>query len=227
MGPAKDRPFFSDNEIEEVCISALKERGLLPERPSAIRIDRFIEKHFVAHTYQEMPDGILGYTKFGSSGVEEIIVSQSLEEEGDLVSSRRVRTTLAHEAGHGLLHAYLFATGKNIQKELFDTDHGEDPKILCRDINSLGAPTSGYSGRWWEFQANKAMGSLLMPRALVDAALEPLMEGRGLLGTPHLPEARRGEAVRQLSEIFDVNPAVARIRIQGRYPELGSGQMAL
>ena len=29
-----------------------------------------------------------------------------------------------------------------------------------------------YDGRWWEFQANQAMGAALLPRKLVEVALD-------------------------------------------------------
>ena len=40
--------------------------------------------------------------------------------------------------------------------------------------------------RWWEFQANKAMGALLLPKALVGKAREPFLEAQGMLGLPAL-----------------------------------------
>jgi hypothetical protein len=78
---------------------------ILPNNPEPIRIDRFIEKKFgISAEYEDLGDGILGMTQFGSKGVARIIVARSLDEEGTEVAARQIRTTLAHEAGHGLLH---------------------------------------------------------------------------------------------------------------------------
>src|SRR5205823_1840427 len=33
---------------------------------------------------------------------------------------------------------------------------------LCRDVRFVG---SGYTGEWWEWQANRGMGALLLPRS--------------------------------------------------------------
>src|SRR5713226_7829376 len=63
----------------------------------------------MAHDYDDLPQQILGYTQFGPRGVERIVVSRRLAEEDSDVARRRDRATLAHEAGHGLLHAHLFA----------------------------------------------------------------------------------------------------------------------
>jgi hypothetical protein len=64
---------------------------------------------------------------------------------------------LAHEAGHGLLHAYLFVLGET-PLNLFDRDSQVDHKILCRDVQGEERNSRAYDGRWWEFQANRAMG---------------------------------------------------------------------
>ena len=48
--------------------------------------------------------------------------------------------------------------------------------------------------------------------------MKPFLSPAGLLGVEVLPENRREEAVRALAEIFDVNPAVTRIRITEMYP---------
>jgi hypothetical protein len=143
----------------------------MPETPEAVRIDRFVEKHFrISPRYEALPDGVLGYTSFGPSGVISIVITTALDEEGGKVSERRIRTTLAHEGGHGLLHTHLFALGEKPPK-LFEDGH-DRPEILCRDVH--GAPhDSRYDGRWWESQANRAIGGLLMPRALVAKAVMP------------------------------------------------------
>ena len=42
-------------------------------------MDRFIEKRFnIVPQYDDVPDGILGFTKFGTKGPEAVVVSRSL-----------------------------------------------------------------------------------------------------------------------------------------------------
>ena len=229
-GPLPKRPYYKDYEIEQTCTEELRRMGLLPDVPSPIRIDRFIEKRFgISHQYENLPSGILGFTRFNSNGVEAIIVSDTLDSESEQSKSteRRLRTTLAHEAGHGLLHAQLFAQ-ETKGKDLFDKDHDETPRIFCRDTVPNNNPAQKkYDGKWWEFHANKAMAALLMPKILVEKAMIPFLTVGGFLGGGILTKEKSEEAAVSLAEIFDVNPVVARFRIADLYPLTGSGQLSL
>ena len=231
-GPFSEKPFFRQYAFEQICEDELRRSDLLPPQPAPVRIDRFVEKRFkVQPSYEDLPAGLLGFTRFSPNGVEEIVVSRALDDEGTRVAERRLRATLAHESGHGLLHAHLFALG-NPPASLFTEglDEAESPRILCRSggISGSEAPrnrTPPY--RWWEYQANQAMGVLLLPKPLVQAALASALTHRGLLGTPVLPEARRDSTVRMLADTFDVNPVVARLRLEVLFPVAAAGQLAL
>ena len=74
-------------------------------------IERFVEKQFKAPLrYEDLGPGHLGCTIFNSLGaVEAILVCRMLEEQNTVPARRRVRSTIAHEAGHGLLHGPLFS----------------------------------------------------------------------------------------------------------------------
>lgn len=224
-GPFGERPYFRLRQIEEICTDALKEVGLYPSSPEPIRIDRFIEKKFKAKVkYEDLSDGVLGFTKFGVGGVEAVVVAITLDG-GDRVTERRLRSTLAHEGGHGLLHAQLFQLGEK-PACLFD-DEDRTPRILCRDVVDAPRSMPSYDGRWWEFQANKAIGGLLLPRSLAEAALEKLCVEAGLLGQRVLPPEKREAATRELSSIFDVNPAVAQLRLEDIFPAKNDTQLML
>jgi len=217
-GPFAERPHFEVSEIDRICADELRKEGLYPSSAEAIRIDRFVEKRFgVVPQYEDLPEGVLGFTKFSKKGVEAIVIAAALDAEKDKGAERRVRTTLAHEAGHGLLHAYLFALDEK-PLHLFDADSHSDHTILCRDVQGDERKSRPYDGRWWEFQANRAMGGLLCPRALVQEALKPFLVPSGSLGAVTLDERLREGTVRTLADIFDVNPIVAKIRINELYP---------
>lgn len=227
-GRFPERPFYTEDEIERICEDALRSVSLLPDSPSPIRIDRFIEKKFgVPPSYENLPDGVLGFTVFSRNGVEGVCVSRALDEEGGRVAERRVRSTLAHEGGHGLLHSHLFVL-QDAQPLFGDFSEQGKPRVLCRD-ESVGGQTKGkgYDGRWWEFQANSAMSCLLLPRLLMEKALEPYLVARGVLELKTLNPARRAAAARELSEIFDVNGIFVRLRIDRFFPESREGQLTL
>jgi hypothetical protein len=202
-----------------MCTAELSKLDLLPNQPQPIRIDRFIEKRFVTPTYEDLGEGILGLTRFSKDGVSEIVVSSRLDAEGSSVSERRIRTTLAHEGGHGLLHTYLFVLGSQKRSLFGDFSDPNKPKVMCRDKQ--------YSGQWWEVQANMAMGSLLMPGRLVEVSIEPYLTEQGLLGIKTLKSSDKWKAEQYLADVFDVNPVVARIRINQMFPEAHSGQLTL
>ena len=227
IGPVRERPFFKPEEIEEICLSELEKLNLLPAEPQPIRIDRFIENKFaISPRYEDVGEGILGFTKFGAEGVEDIYIARSLDEEGTETANRRIRTTLAHEAGHGLLHAYIFALGTG-NPGLFNNEQPSEPKILCRDVVGTSSGPSRYDGKWWEYQANKAMVALLLPKPLVQKLIRNFLEVRGLLGGEVLNDEKRELAIRKVSEIFDVNPKVARFRLEEMYPLTESKQLSL
>lgn len=219
-GPFTERLYFEPNDIENICIDELRKVDLFPREPQPIRIDRFIEKRFsISHEYDELPKGVLGYTKFGPNGVVKIVIARFLSEDGSQVAERRINTTLGHEGGHGLLHAYLFALGE-IPRGLFGDLAQNQHRILCRNVaGTTPIGKSSYSGHWWEHQANLAMGALLLPRILVELALEPFLVVTGALGIKTLNDTKRERSIVCLSEVFDVNPIVARIRLQELYPE--------
>src|SRR5688500_13664444 len=119
-GPFATRPFYKTSAIEAICTDELLAVGLYPKSPEPIRIDRFIEKRFdITHEYEDLPEHFLGYSLFGRHGVERIVVAKFLDDDPSKPSERRLRTTLAHEAGHVLLQGHLFALGEQAQN-LFD-----------------------------------------------------------------------------------------------------------
>jgi hypothetical protein len=203
-----------------MCFDALRLNDLLPEKPENIRIDRLVEKHFnIGIVYEPIGGGVLGFTAFGETGV----VSVHIDESGEtgVVAERRIRSTLAHEAGHGLMHAHLFCTEFNHQGLFGNDSDVSKEKVLCRE------PRSGYGGQWWELQANMAIGALLMPRELLFEALEPFLELQGLLQLPVLRANNRNEAINAMCEVFEVNTPVAKYRIDRFFKESNENQLTL
>lgn len=231
-GPFAERPFYEDTEIESIATDELREVGLFPTAPGPIRVDRFIERRFgVVPEYDDLPPGILGLTRFGLKGPEAVVVLRSLSEEGSKVAERRINSTLAHEGGHMLLHGHLFSLRRRAgTRPLFREDLDErKQEILCRsdtvEVSPEPASTRHYDGRWWEYQANRMIGALLIPRQLVREAIGPDLFRESRLGAGPLDDTRREEAVRRLANVFEVNPAVARIRIDQIFPNTANVQL--
>src|SRR5437868_5958921 len=108
-GPFEYQLRFSPEEIDDMCLEALAKADCFPKAPEPIRIDRVIEKLFTPNiTYEEMKPGILGYTIFNLNGSIACVGISANLEDGQAASERRLRSTLAHEGGHCLLHPSLF-----------------------------------------------------------------------------------------------------------------------
>ena len=225
-GPFQEGIFYELEDVENIASDELHKVGLFPTSPGPIQVERFMRKrHGITPDYDDLPAGVLGYTKFGRRDAEEVVISSALADERSRVAERRINSTLAHEAGHILLHGHLFAMQPPTKAPAVFRDEVEfsNQRILCK-TNTLAVASgtggnSGYDGRWWEVQANMMIGALLLPRSLVMSALDQFVSSSGLLGIPRLNVDKREEAARSLAEVFDVNPVVARIRISEIFSE--------
>jgi hypothetical protein len=230
-GPFIERPFYKPEDVEKICADELHGVDLFPSKPEPIRIERFIEKRFkITPSYEDLPEGFLGFTEFGSNGVKGIGISRLLTEEVGKVSERRINSTLAHEAGHGLLHAHLFAFGQQPRLFFGKNIDLDKPKILCRNNTIQGLRNYqqvSYDGCWWEYQANLAIGSFLLPKPLFMTSLEPFLIEKGIMGTCKFDRVRQDEAIKTVAEIFNVNPIVVKIRIENLLPNSEDKQLTL
>ena len=101
----------------------------------------------------------------------------------------------------------------------------EGNRILCRESDIRpGVGKKSYDGRWWEWQANRAIGGLLLPVDLVKETVSPFLQESLVTKRPSLPEALRQKAEQEVAKVFDVNPVVARIRIQEIFPTQDASQ---
>ena len=73
------------------------------------------------------------------------------------------------------------------------------------------------------------MGVLLLPKSLVQSALASasILTPQGVLGTLILPANRRQAAIRLLADTFDVNPVVAKLRLEVLFPLAAEDQLTL
>lgn len=223
-GPYPIRLLYETEEIDRICEDALRSEKCLPKVPEPIKIDLFLERYFnVRVAYEDLGEGVMGCTVFNTKGaVTGFIISSRIEEGGTKASERRSRSTIAHEGGHGLLHSRLFMTDSTTGS-VFGNKPTEAPRIMCRNEDIRPAKGKSYDGKWWEWQANRAIAGLLLPKKLVAACVAPLLSQKTLL--PNLPVERRSESELLLSVTFDVNPIVARIRLEEMFPS--DGQMLL
>jgi hypothetical protein len=159
------RLWYEESEIESIIARELALAGhpALADGPGT-DVDAFVELHMgVVPEFTWMPRGVLGATEFTARGEVRLQVSAelSLRAAREGAAEKLLRSTLAHEAAHILLHRVLFL------KESHDMFGGLASRSeLCR---SVGVPRPGYQGEWWEWQANRGMSALLLPRQALTA----------------------------------------------------------
>lgn len=229
--PFLSDPFLPEQRIERTCSDALVAAGLMPPEPAPVRIDRFIEKHFditirYADLQSRFGEGVMGTCRFRRDGaVAEIIVEITLAEDDSKIASKRVRSTMAHEGGHGLFHGPLFSEMFRAEEDL---KSGLVKVDRCTGVTSDGFACrrigEGGGGRrydWWEVQANRAMSALLLPRRLVDPFV------REIIATPSPRSPWTGnrtviplqDVAVMVANTFDVSVSLAQYRIQDLYEQ--------
>jgi Zn-dependent peptidase ImmA (M78 family) len=135
-------------------------------------------------------------------------ISAALSERADteLGAERLLRTTVAHEAAHVVLHRILFLQ----QSEAM---FGSRPsrQELCRDVRF----TDRYAGEWWEWQANRGMAALVLPKSAVTTLVRDVRAG-----------ADEGTLEAELARVFNVSRRAAGYRLQQLGMAAAPGQIA-
>jgi hypothetical protein len=168
--------------------------------------------------YVELPAGIMGRTLFASDGSVKIEISRELSEEAesDRIARHRFRSTLAHECGHVACHRRLFIRDTSTLS-LFSADEVAAtapvrPAMMCR-AEAIGLV--GYNGEWWEFQANRCMAALLLPRRMFGASTKRRLSSGGFESGEACLQRSHGESlVRELADEYDVSQTVTLYRLQ-------------
>jgi hypothetical protein len=168
--------------------------------------------------YVDLPTNILGRTIFEADGSVRIEISRALSDEAeiDCIARRRLRTTLAHECGHVVCHRSLFIEDTE-SLSLFpapptSTHSATRQPMMCR---SEGIGGAGYRGEWWEFQANRCMAALLLPRRMVgDSVRRRLADGGFRTAEDCIRRGSGQRLVEELADEYDVSPTATLYRLQ-------------
>lgn len=221
--PFGKRRFIEDHEFESLAEDQIQRAGSGVFEPGrGIDIDRILERvHGVVPDYSELPAGVLGRALFSSSGAIKIEINLQLDQQArtDEVQRRRLRSTAAHECGHVVCHRSLL-TRDQLTGSLFAEVKEEKAlvadraEILCRgsEIEEAFSLRRAYDGQWWEYQANRFMATVLLPRSLMQQALQDFARGFGRSATLRPEDSSLFAGA--MAERFDVNPIMVKYRIQ-------------
>lgn len=213
----------------------LRARQLLPDRPREVDVDSLVQKQFgFTPTYRDPGEGILGYIRFGPKKPEVIIIAEALAELGSDTTEHRRRSTLAHEIGHGRLHAGPFtelvqAKRAGCATEYVRSPDSQRPVFACRttdirDQESAGAPGLAAWERMAEWQANRYMAAVLAPARLVRLAVGEQLGATEAHAKITLDEPQRTRLAPHLSRLFNVSRQLASCRLAELFPESAAGQ---
>jgi hypothetical protein len=227
-GPEGDqRIWYESDEIEQIAAEQLTRAGLLPTLSNPVTdLERFIEEHLRADLdqYADLPEGVLGLTRFPARGHPVVLINKVLTEARDQEevtpgSVGRWRATLAHEASHIYLHRYLFdpemaqLSGGN--RTDVPTDGGL-MRCLHRDISPTMGDWATVRRRsdWREVQANRGKAALLMPRRVFRRVALREMGQLGLGNSASENSPNTEALVSAIATTLEVSKQAATIRLK-------------
>ena len=221
-GDGRERLWVDEEEFDAITEHELRSASLYPTADwPTVDIERFIQRHMkaVLDQHADLGDGIGGAIEFGPARMK-IFISRRLTEMADEASCPpgvrgRWRATMAHEATHGLLHRRVYETSA-AQMSLFETTEEDEQDrvqtIKCFD-SDIGFDIGAYD--WREYQANRGMAALLMPRQVFLEVAKTEISRLASHGQPIWPGTGSHSAlVRRLSAKFEVSQHAASIRLK-------------
>jgi len=202
------RLWFEEEEFDQTMDGVRQRAGDVFAEGRGVDVEEILMRVYeVSPDYLDLPRGVLGRTVFHADGRMDIHLSRDLSERAEhgAVARRRLRSTMGHECGHIALHRGLQPSAVGVR---------DAPAILCR-AQALERGDD-RAGEWWEYQANRAMASLLMPSDLTRAVLSRTLRARGHDRLEGALEAEEGtEVLKGLSRAFDVSFEMSLYRLGG------------
>lgn len=214
-----ERLYFEDREFERMMDDLRMQAGADVFREGAgIDVDLVLLKVFdLEADYVDLPTGVLGRTIFDRMGNAQIEVSRDLDEAAasDNLARRRLRTTLAHEVGHVACHSRLFIEDTATLPLFSEDDAPKKEEFLCREGRVGVYDERRYRGEWWEYQANRCMAALLLPRDLFCEKADNFIKFMGAASFKEIVRKGSGEdMVRMLAYCFDVSQQAVFYRLE-------------
>ena len=146
--------------------------------------------------------GVEGVTEFVRAGKPKVSISNHVHR-----FENRLRTTLTHEYGHVILHAYLFA----LEQRQLPVDGNRKPNaIYCKRDTMISASKTD----WMEWQAGYVSGAALMPRTYLKRVVGDIQQQRNIYG-PSSPTSENGVAlIDAVVNGFAVSREAATVRLK-------------
>ena len=235
-GPFREYKFIPDKRIERAALKALEETRLMPASPSKVAIEKFCDRKWgFPEDYRDLGPDFLGRATFNITGLVSIEVNASLEEDTSRVGVCRLRSTIAHEAGHGVLQEAMFVekiSFDQTQMALFEeVERKQKPPaqtMIATRSNTIDAGPHPFE--WWEYQANRFMAEILMPKPLFLQVVSARIDPEKLVAKRHPLEINWDvmNAQDDVVEAFAVSKQMAQIAVSRYVKEIRKeGERAL
>jgi hypothetical protein len=203
-GRFRERPYYELWELEErseTVITFLRERyGFeripVPTEAFTVLIERDAEDLDLSANLSDREHDVFGVTYFLRGKKPHVQILRELWEQSWRVN--RLRTTLAHEYSHVILHTWLY-------------DRLEAPMGPQTCYWRTMLPSAGVD--WMEWQAGYLSGALLMPESFIRRAAEAYFRSREISRTVARDSREAAELTQRTSLIFEVSPEAAAVRL--------------
>jgi Zn-dependent peptidase ImmA (M78 family) len=146
--------------------------------------------------------GVEGMTEFLRDRKPAVRISEAVHRH-----ENRLRTTLTHEYGHVILHAYLFAMA---ERQLKLGSNQKPNAIYCYRDSML--PLGRVD--WMEWQAGYASGAALMPKSYATKVVAGIHERLGIYGPVSADSMNGRKLISAIVDSFQVSREAATVRLK-------------
>lgn len=211
-------------------------------RINGVNFDLYVGTAAIIHDEDGSP--VLGVCEFDPGVPDAVMVSVSPT--GELASQEVALSTLAHEMGHAIFDAPAWIVDASMGPGLFDApdlsarkayrtttrddQHLNSPHDAATESPRVGMRSINKAVDFAEFRANEFMGSLLVPRQRLIAALEETAPKFGIaLPLPRLlGQGCAGTANRRSQDLEGLQKTVAkRFGVHRRFIEVRMARYGL
>ena len=218
------RLWFDEDEIEWMMEDELRKASLFPclAHP-VVDLQSLLEIHLGVKldVHAVLDDGVLGVTEFLGGKKPLVSINRNLTSTAETEGAPsgilgRWRATMAHEAGHVVLHRALVEVP--FEQGSFFTKTTKEPgrslfRCLKRDVSFRRG-----SYDWKEVQANRGMAALLMPARVCQEIVMDIVKADKsddlCLKMPEAGSTEFSDLVLDLSKRCQVSQEAARIRLE-------------
>lgn len=218
------RLWFEEDEIEWMMEDELRKAGLVPTLADpVVDLESLLEIHLGVKLdiHAVLDDEVLGVTDFVGGkkplvSINKALTSRAETEEAPSGILGRWRATMAHEAGHVILHRGLVEVPFE-QGSLFGETTKESGSSLFRCLKrDVSFRRGNYD--WKEVQANRGMAALLMPAKVFRELVLDIVKADRFddlcLQMPETGSTEFSDLLLDVSKRCEVSQEAARIRLE-------------